>query len=131
MTDAATLRALIERVEQATGADRRLDGDIETALGWPFAQWTGDARPFTSSLDAAASLVPEGWQWVCGKDRPENGGAWADVQPNAVGVTKRRAATPALALTAAALGARLAEMRRAMTDAPNVTSYFNVLFRKE
>ena len=66
--------------------------------------------PYTSSLDAAASLVPDGWQWVCGQDRPENGGAWADVQPNIVGVTKVRAATPALALTAAALRARLAMM---------------------
>jgi len=130
MTDAATLRALIERVEQATGADRELDGAIEKMLTpdlaarpWRYlghGRWNDDSEPnganlvaaprYTSSLDAAASLVPEGWQWACGKDRPENGGAWADVQPNAVGVTKRRAATPALALTAAALRARLAEM---------------------
>jgi hypothetical protein len=108
MTDAATLRALIERVEQATGADRRLDGDIETALGWPFAPWTGDARPFTSSLDAAASLVPDGWSWSV--DTHNKAGPIAICEPARGVFCRSEASTPALALTAAALRARLAEM---------------------
>jgi len=132
----ADLIALIALVEAARGPDRDLDAEIawlrtardKKRLGPPdlsrevwhaglptpaWVKWDSVAsflpRP-TGSLDAAASLAPDGWQWVCGQDRPQNGGAWADVQPNIVGVTKVRAATPALALTAAALRARLAQM---------------------
>jgi hypothetical protein len=135
VTDRETLRALIERVEGATGADhaavirdavlfvadyeranmipRRAERWAERAFLWKrVLEWI-DVGAYES---AAASLVPKDWQWVCGKDRPENGGAWADVQPNVVGVTKRRAATPALALTAAALRARLAEMEARRDD---------------
>jgi hypothetical protein len=74
MTDAATLRALIERVEGATGADGTLDRHItqaaypDLALAWCekdealYTQTHQRLRvlvmPYTSSLDAAASLYP-------------------------------------------------------------------------
>jgi hypothetical protein len=70
MTRSAKLLALAERVKKATGSDRELDGLIWKAL-FPvtcaFARMGGlspGANPppdFTSSLDAAMTLVPEGW----------------------------------------------------------------------
>ncbi len=62
----AELLALAERVEKSEGADRELDraisrglantNDIEAMI---CAELSEDR--FTASLDAAASLVPEGW----------------------------------------------------------------------
>jgi len=110
MTDAATLRALIERVEQATGADRELDGAIEKMLTpdlaarpWRYlghGRWNDDSEPnganlvaaprYTSSLDAAASLYP--------------------VRPAMIPACPRKA-------TADALRARLAEMEAGDAEA--------------
>jgi len=111
-----TLRGLIERVKQATGGDHRLDEDIEAALGWPLSWCTDKARPFTSSLDAAASLVPV-VKWTLGTHQEPDTNkwfwkAWVGRLRSHQGV----AATPALALTAAALRARLAEMEGDATD---------------
>lgn len=128
MTD---LQSLIIRLEKATGPDRELDAEIWAAVrpdlrsAVAFAQWKG-LRPrgedwdtafanycreraphFSRSVDAALTLVPEGWQWVVGGDRAANGGPWADVQPNHTGVTKTHAPTPSLALCTAALKARM------------------------
>jgi hypothetical protein len=66
------LRALADRVEAAQGADRELDGEISRAIGTPGWRLSDAGRWFqsclrraqfapTSSLDAAVSLVPEGW----------------------------------------------------------------------
>ena len=57
MTRRSDLLALAARVEAAQGEDHKLDVDIECALEWPYAPWTGEARALTASLDAAASLV--------------------------------------------------------------------------
>lgn len=68
----ANLSELIERLEKAAGPDHELDCDIyhlwrKTApapLGGGI--WTTDmeyAPAYTSSLDAALTLVPEGWCW--------------------------------------------------------------------
>jgi hypothetical protein len=137
MTDRETLRALIERVEQATGADAAINADVAWMLTDPskrrcgppdmrrrvwhaglptpaWADWESVASfhlHYTSSLDAAASLAPEGYSW-----RVESPGGYAYVRrpaDNTVhGYPKREAyaRTAALALTAAALRARLAEM---------------------
>ena len=73
MTD--TLDALIERLERAEGPSENLDWDILAQFGnpsydihtCPRSMWTvvaaGQYRPlsFSASLDAALSLVPEGW----------------------------------------------------------------------
>jgi len=116
MPDTETLRALIERVEKATGADRRLDNDIEHILGWPDAPWTGKARPFTSSLDAAKSIVPYAI-WTLGfHGDPATGKIVWTALVGPLHEHESVAATPALALTAAVLRARLAELEGDATD---------------
>ncbi len=148
MTDrAALLMDLADRVEKAQGADRELDAAIFVALtpeaygverrpldglidndtaGWllrwdPPRRWSDSWRPilrYTASLDAALSLVPEGWRWSldhtqnppyrdCGRATlyaPGDGWTPADV-------SEIYGATPALALCAAALRARAEEAR--------------------
>lgn len=104
-----TLAALIERVERATGPDRELDaeigalvmknGCIREADGRQF-QIQPHPRRYTASLDAAVSLVPEGWAW-CVHD------VGIASLMRAPRVVKATAATPALALCAAALRARM------------------------
>lgn len=109
------------RVEEATGPDRELDRLIQLAIRKPVPSdaWTGrDAIPpqkprhFTASLDAAMTLVPEGWiALISNVGLPDEcntakgsaivGYGRADLEPIEV-----EAATPALALTAAALRAR-------------------------
>lgn len=88
----ADLQALAARVEQAQGPDRALDSGIAQAVGWVerddgygmnsgwfpphdvsapawFEQrgrhaYGFDVLPFTASLDAALTLVPEGWRLI-------------------------------------------------------------------
>ncbi len=128
MTRASDLRALALRVEQATGADRILDAEIvwRTTPGvvgiergplddddsdylfewWPRRPWSASwltVPAFTASLDAAASLVPEGWKYLAGRD--DFPAAYAQMWRNAEDGFAVNAATPALALTAAALRA--------------------------
>jgi len=133
MTD--KLLELAERCEKATGPDRELDCEIAVAaLGFFVAEprYKGDvrycykdsegvthqpgnagdmlARAFTASLDAALTLVPEGWHIsFMSQDRytqrsmlalARNGDNSGKIAPC------EDAATPALALTAAALKAR-------------------------
>src|ERR1700743_1640458 len=119
-----TTPTLADRVESAAGASRELDAEIWLACvpGATREQWSyrhiatgrlchvdetrqlqADGRrkwvivpSYTASIDAALTLVPDGWIW----DVISTGTAWVmldDVQETA------RAATPALALTAAAL----------------------------
>jgi hypothetical protein len=77
-----------------------------------------DPIAYTASLDAAMSLVPEGWFWMAGnRDRITPRAYVENGEPSFVGISSRRnpnrlwfevtAATPALALVAAALRARL------------------------
>lgn len=133
MSSPKKMRALIERAEQASGPDRELDAEISVAAGryethverrsdgtTKLLPWRGDGtgsyniecRRYTASLDAAASLVPSGWVWLRKTPQtmtvympPQDEKAWAVHIDGA-------AATPALALTAAALRARLAEMEK-------------------
>lgn len=143
MTD---LLALAERVEAATEASREIDclvhetrrPDLTPAMrGSYYGEFTGDyfgetergfdvigkAPRFTASLDAAMTLVPEGWhlnelrqEWQTGwwsahfaklpsesqQRAYERGGTIMMID------AKGSAATPALALTAACLRARAA-----------------------
>ncbi len=90
MTNRTTLLALADRCEQAAGPDRELDVAIARALDWKplyrddYSKWwppaaVADARErkrsilhhptqplpaFTASLDAAVTLVPDGWTWA-------------------------------------------------------------------
>ena len=105
----AELIALAERVEKAAGRSAALNQDIQRAIN---AGRRALAVPdYTASLDAAASLaVSRGYGYEAGQT-PQMG-VYAVVYRDArtrFGVSG--AATPALALTAAALGAMAAEAR--------------------
>jgi hypothetical protein len=137
MTERATLLALAERCEQAAEPDRELDQEISRVLlpaaaegitrsryGWSYRvfgpsgwddEWL-ETLPFTASLDAAVTLVPEGWKWKAilrDSARGENTGE-GYVHNNRLHMSGQYqgadtfAATPALALCAAALRARAA-----------------------
>jgi hypothetical protein len=128
------LIALAERVEALTGPDRMVaklifaavysDGVpspvVESGYGWreDDAGWwlaTGeDARTppktvyppnWLASLDAAMSLVPEGWVSVRGWDYRNRASRAIFMDDEGVRLFWGRAATPALAMTAAALRA--------------------------
>ena len=126
------LQEIIERLEKATGPDRWLDADIHRTVTPGMADTITDfskgwciggnhvtpvkAPAYTASLDAALSLVPEGWLWGV-NTFPANevfspGGAQAFVHhPDwgddvELGYEHAEAKTPALALVIAALKAR-------------------------
>lgn len=124
MTDATNptvLLKLAERCEQATGANRTLEQDIHDAIfGRDYTenafQTDGSRiRPFTASLDAAMTLVSEGWRVRTAIESQQ--GPWSfslaehDGERDKHGVWADQhglAATPALALCAAALRSRAA-----------------------
>lgn len=116
----ARLEELAAMVERAVQADREMDCLIENALG--IAKFERDPRvgygdanydrvppkPYSASLDAAMSLVPEGWlRWTSN----ENGYEEATLNNHTL---KRTAwgtgATPALALLACTLKALAAQV---------------------
>ncbi len=121
MSDPATLLALAERCEQATGPDKELDFTIDGFMlkHGPETDRIRNPRyvlPYTASLDAAVTLVPEGWRWKAilrDSIRGENTGE-GYVHNGRLHMTgdyrgfSNFAATPALALCAAALRARAA-----------------------
>lgn len=140
---------LIERIESADGPDRELDAEIAVAIRY-FPQnvgfvWKNDLEPncpeigrvtcvtslgtggphyaaprYTASIDAALTLVPEGWRpysadmSIAGRTRfviegPKTQWATDDAGEKCAGAdwyTQGVASTPALALCAAALKAR-------------------------
>lgn len=105
---------LAERCERATGPDRELDYELAMVAGYteighrvyrdPQGKYYGSAPYYTRSIDAAMTLVPEGAEWECGTAHLVNRG-WANVITRDR-ESKGKAATPALALCAAALRAR-------------------------
>lgn len=126
MTNNRELVALAQRVEQATGPDRELwdlDRAIKAALlGREYISYEDDlakrqaATPprYTTSLDAAMTLVPEGSIWEVGHKvnypaapREPDRANYAFVNVGLPGKVKsftgKSVATPALALCAAAL----------------------------
>jgi hypothetical protein len=129
MSDKQTIEALIERLEKATGPDRELDAEIfiEVTPGvkdagridrdggvvgwWPKDGPYESARitpDYTSSIDAALTLVPEGAVWTLEASR-----AWVrildgdDVSEFQAGFNGREAEATALALCIASLRARI------------------------
>lgn len=118
MTDTAQLERIVERLQRAAGPDRDIDAAICKACNIP---WSSDEEgnfggygimprrvKFTSSIDAARTLVPEGWYvrklnqfsdgWYCTVVRGEENYS-GDQKP------------PAIALCIAALKARIALAR--------------------
>jgi hypothetical protein len=129
--DPGELEALAERCEQATGPDKRIDLTIFATLhpdefadaaearqyastsyqremnnaDWYYISTIGLPR-YTTSLDAAMTLVPEGWAWSLNSGA--QGECFARVSPKSR-LTVVDAATPALAFCAAALRARASQ----------------------
>lgn len=68
MPDRARLLALAEECERAAGSSLALDKRISVAMGRGRVP-----RYYTTSLDAAMSLVPKGLYWLvgAGKTRPD------------------------------------------------------------
>ena len=111
MTHAETLLALAARVEAGTGPDRELDAEIARAV-WPRAEIGPLGAPkFTKNMQTAlVYLRPKGHAWslhgdsdgtaVAGCERDDGEGCT---------VAGSHGATPALAITAAALRAIAAE----------------------
>lgn len=141
MTDKNELLALADRAEAATGPDRELDALIasiarigtEHEWAYKYPTWVASkdgrvhlekngpsfaAAPYTRSLDAAMTLVPEGWGWLVSQPNAkaiasgllkERTPVMGEVQ---YGIDHRytvAAATPSLSLCAAALRARAAQ----------------------
>lgn len=132
--DREQLLEVAERVEKATGPDPVIDAEIHIALGRSdgrhIATITGfcaaegipaiPAPAYTSSLDAAMQLVPEGWHAAKLGERLDDGdrtrrtysGAWGArlhlTENRLRNLAYGSAPTAALALTAACLRARAA-----------------------
>lgn len=103
---------LAARIEAAEGPSRELDREIMERLKLKpdyAADWgaRGHDRPapypYTASVDAALMLVPEGWFWMA-STTPSGG--YVRLQHPERGLLFAYAATPALALAAAALRAK-------------------------
>jgi hypothetical protein len=101
-----TLLELAERCEKATGPDFDLSFAIWQAAIEPIAP-SSRQPDYTASLDAAMTLVPEGW-FLSVSTHPEGAFAVAVCQ-DLIGKSDLRVATAALALCAAALKARAAK----------------------
>jgi hypothetical protein len=97
------LLELAERCERATGPNFRLEQEIGAVV---FPKLADIYLPYTASLDAAMTLVPDGANVALQTDGGP--GPIAIVTP---GERFARAATPALALCAAALRARAQSQR--------------------
>lgn len=113
------LQELIERLEKATGLDRELDALIGAFVDAapikrvsPGSEWSKTVEwleylPYTASLDAALTLVPEGWEWQIGGDVPSESGE-AHVFGKGDDIHTAFVDSPAIALCIAALKARTA-----------------------
>lgn len=101
-----TLSELAAMCEGADVPSYALDKQIGAAVAWP----TAVPPSFTASLDAAIRLVPEGHCWTVYSDGCAGVAPKRDDDDLADGATW--AATPVLALCAAALRAREAQAGR-------------------
>lgn len=110
------MKDLIAKLESATEGSRELDALIWQALGnpvprrpdWPYHV---PAPTWTTSIDAALSLVPEGWEWALEFNQNNDETAWVATcrMGDPMLFIEPEAATPALALCIAALKAREAQ----------------------
>ena len=125
--DLVQIEMVLAALEQGAGADRELDAAIYEALGWevsrgaqarrrlpwrcrsPLSTGWGLLPSPTDDMRAAARLVPWRWDWGCGVAGGHARG-WCRDWRERPGALPRYAeqtrATPARALTSAALHAR-------------------------
>jgi len=100
------MTGLIERLEAATGPDRELDAAIWRATVPEAKHWPDNAAmPFTASIDAALTLVPEGWSYTVAWLH-RNSRACVAMFHAKLEEQRAEAPTPALAICIAALKAR-------------------------
>ncbi len=120
-----TISALIERLEGLSGPDRAVDveiavwksgfsidhfRDVINQIGVPGSGWTPQEKEwprYTGSIDAALTLVPEGWQWQVSNraPAPHSGRAYIN---NKQLINTDTAATPAIVICIVSLRARAA-----------------------
>jgi hypothetical protein len=98
---------LIGRLEATRGPDRQLDADIEMAAAYDPKKTGWAAPPFTGSLDAALTLIPDEWENRSVGMYP----GWSEAILGLPGTREAygRAKTPALAVCIAALKAITSE----------------------
>ena len=111
----SSLSELIERVEKSSGQDRELDVAIYRAeFPFPCVKLSAEAQKkidqekapsYTASIDAALTLLPDGYDSIV---RDVNGHYGGTPYACVGDTTQQFAATAVLALTAACLKARLA-----------------------
>jgi len=111
------LLKLVDRVEALEAPDRGIDWEIHCRDGLDGVGMYGDHPTYTASIDAAMTLVPEGMrvnlsEWD-DEEHLRRAGPWQCIlsvagtcHANPFDARCDHAATPALALTAAALRAR-------------------------
>lgn len=98
-------------VEQANRPDRNLDAMIRhRLLNGVGTGYAADAPAYTASLDAALTLVPDGWAYAFSSNLIGPGNVAGCQRRDPFGGSEATAATPALALCAAALRARAANV---------------------
>jgi hypothetical protein len=100
----SALLELAARCEAAAGPSFALDIEIAYAINHPLE---GLAKPYTASIDAARTLVPEEHDLFLMQGHGEKASAATPHRQSAI-TDERSAATPALALCAASLRARAA-----------------------
>jgi hypothetical protein len=109
VTQAGDLQRLVERIEAATGPSFVLDCNIGRVLRPDRESWPA----YTVSLDAALTLVPAGRDWMVDNfDGPIGRRCSASVfndPSDEFADYEAFAATPAMALTSAALRARITQ----------------------
>lgn len=97
-----------------------LDCRIEHFCDPERARQVGNARAYTASLDAAVSLVPEGWGWSYSHRPPHTGlhiSIWDSAHPSAFpSAYSEKAKTFATGVCAASLRARAALVDGAMPE---------------
>ena len=114
---------LLSKIEQASEGGRDLDVEIAWAIGRPGSPipgHTNEVPPYTTSLDCALTLVPEGWMVASISEFIRRGEKRSGVMLIRTADAKKEleeianpwdalprteAATPALAVTAASLKA--------------------------
>lgn len=134
----AVLRALAGKVERGDGPDREMDGRVWRTLEPSYADrivsravradpdgyitraaasWR-NAPAYTSSVDAAAAVMPEGWAY-CGVTAISERGLHAEaMDPDAPQRVLATAAAEVLARLACGLRARAAMMEREQETTP-------------
>ena len=115
--DPHDLSALLTALEAATEGSRELDERIALYVGWavqPDGRTQAGIPAYSTILDAALTLVPDGMWWLLGKGqtRPDEPLYGAQImplhsEPDAAPHSMGEAHTPALAMCCAALRSKI------------------------